>query len=218
MWIKTITLISAVFFIASGGAAAPPALERLRDENRLLKAELALAGKPALYLVLDLNEKKVYLKGSGSVLKEWQVRGARLWGSQAPAKPVKLLNKSALLEPRREKIKPKKPDEEEEATTDTFDIKALELKDMPGSYSLWMSEGVLVSVRPFREGILSLPARLCRFAKWYATRPLLTVWNAVWGKPFTAIEVTLDEADAQALYWAVPEGIENLIYYPVSDD
>jgi len=200
----------------SWGRAAPPAVERLRYENRLLKAELALAGKPALYLVLDLDQKKVYLKGNGYVLKEWQVRGARLWGPQAPAKPVKLLNKSALLEPRREKIKPKKPEEEEEAT-DTFDIKALELKDMPVSYSLSMSEDVLISVRPLREGVLSFPARLCRSVKWYATRPLLTVWNAVWGKPFTAIEVTLDEADAQALYWAVPEGIENLIYY-ISDD
>lgn len=212
MKVKLILFLIAVFI---GTNALSEDLVRLKEENQLLNAEMGLARKSGIYFVFDLKGKKIYLKARGAVFKEWQIKGMKLWGSPPPIKPLLVLKKSTFIKPKREKIK---PGSQNGTDTDTFEVEALELKDMPLRYGLHISDGVLISVRPKTEGLVSGILNICHSLKWHTSRPLLTVWNALRRKPFTAVDLILDDVDAQALYWAVSEGAGSIIYYPSADD
>ncbi|MBI4824689.1 MAG: hypothetical protein HY805_10770 [Nitrospirae bacterium] len=211
-------LISLLVIVFIGTNALSDEKIRLREENLFLKAELVLAKKSEIYFIFDLNEKKIYLKARGAVFKEWQVEGMKLWGSPPPIKPLSVLKKSTFIKPKRERIKPKSQTDTDTQQSDTFEVEALELRDMPLRYNLHISDGVLISVRPKTEGLVSGIMNICHTLKWYTSRPLLTVWNTLWRKPFVAVDLILSDVDAQALYWAVSEGSGSIIYYWTTDD
>ncbi|MDP2167418.1 MAG: hypothetical protein Q8J64_03705 [Thermodesulfovibrionales bacterium] len=187
-------------------------IKGLGEENRLLKAELQLAHKQDIYFVFDMSMMKIDLKARGATLKQWAVQDTKLWGYRPDIKPHALLKKSTLLKPRRAKIKPGSSAEV------TEDPEALELKDMPSSYSLHISDGVLISVRPEGGGPLSALMGFGRKVRLQISRPLLSLWNAVSGRPFSAIDLVMKEKEAQALYWSFSEGSGCIIYYTTTDD
>jgi hypothetical protein len=50
------------------------------------------------------------------------------------------------------------------------------------------------------------------YAGWYASRPILTIWNSIKGSPYTSIYLVLNEEDARLVYWSLEEKSENIIY------
>jgi len=178
------------------------------SEKLLLESELTLAKKPSLYFIFDLRNKKIYLKAKGILLREWEIRKVRYWGNPVAIKPIALTEKIAILPPKRESIKTEDSDEDEK-----YEVKALELDDMPSSYTLSLTGDIFLSVKPEAKGWISIfPAALSTL-RWYTIPPLKTLWFSVKKKPYTSIEIVLNiKRESQALYWAFTEGMECIIF------
>ncbi len=188
--------------------APPQDASRLRLENQILKQELSLASKPQLYFLLNLSEKVLQVKAKGMVLKEWKIGGLRRWGPHPPLQVLTLGKKSALFAPKRKKIKPGENEEK-----DTFELEALELKDMPTIFTLNLVEGVKIYVRPKPGNFISHLANFGLFFRWYGWFPLRHLWLRLAKKPFMVMEITLASKDeAKAVYWAMMDGLHGLIY------
>lgn len=171
-------------------------------ENQLLEIELSLTKKPKLYFIFNITEKKIYLKAKGIQLREWEIKKMRNWGDPLPMEPVSLVKKSTLFPPKREKIMPNHDKEEKE-----FKLEALELHDMPSSYTLFFKEGTFVYIRSKPKGLISIPYNIAHIITWFTVHPIETVWFSVKRKPFTAVYIALNnKREAQALYWAFIEG------------
>ena len=177
-------------------------------ENRLVKEELALARNPSLYFVLDIAKRTIVLKAKGIVLKEWKILKIRIWGSPPPLAAMAVLKKSSLSVPRRVKIKPGEAEEE----TASFELDALELKDMPASYSLILETQTVVYVNAKANKLGSRIGRIGHLLNWYVGLPLKNLWLQIKKKPMTMIDVTFsDENEARSLYWALADKIKGLI-------
>ena len=169
------------------------------EENELLKTELQLAKNPTLYFIFNFKDKKIYLKSRGILLREWKMDKASFWGNPFSLKTIKLLKKTTLVPPERKVIKP---------GDDSAGIEALELPDMPQTYTLFMEDGMSISVRskPPEEW----KPKLYNFRytlQEYITHPLLTVWYKYKKQPFVAVDILFeDKIEAQALYWSFTDG------------
>lgn len=212
-----ISLLIFIFTLCTGINVYSQDIRYVYEERELLKSELKLAKTKHLYFVFDLRNKKVSIKSTGITLKEMGIEDVRFWGK--PLEPVVhiLLKKSALMKPKRQKIEPKKEEEED----GRFEIKALELSDMPKRYRLTLSRQtnqpggeVLITIRPVTRGLISTIPRALSITGWYITRPILTIWYYLKDRPFTSIYLTLQEEDVRSIYWSFTEGAESIIYNP----
>ncbi|MDH5468093.1 MAG: hypothetical protein OEY25_11800 [Candidatus Aminicenantes bacterium] len=181
----------------------------LNDSERLLlESELTLAKKPGLYFILDLKDKRISLKARGILLREWEVKQVRYWGNPVAVKPISLTDKMTILPPKRERIEPGESDEDKK-----YELKALELDDMPSSYTLSFAGGIFLRIRPEAKGWTSIFPMTLSTLKRHTLFPLKTVWFSVKKKPFTSIEIVLNnKRESQALYWAFTEGTECIIF------
>jgi hypothetical protein len=198
-------LISIILAAGSGQEkASPPEL------NALLKEELSLAKTPELYFILDLEARSMVLKSTGLVLEEWKIESTRTWGERPWLKRLTLLKKSALFAPKRKKIKPGEAEQGE-----AYELEALELKDMPSTYALYLSDGFYVYIRSEPKRFLSSVANIGHFFNWYLWVPLRNLGFELRKKSFTAIDIKLaSKEDAQALYWSLADGTRGIVLSP----
>jgi len=186
--------------------------DSIKCQNQLLTTELKIAETPHIYFIFDLKDKKIYLKARGLVFRELKIETFRLWGNASAARAVSLIKKSTLFSLKRGMIKPRSSNDGEQ-----FSMETLELKDMPTNYTLVFEENISISVRPKPTGMISSLWSIQYPAKWYLTRPVLTVWHALWRKPLTSIEIVLEKNDARTLYWSFLEGMKGIVFSPGSD-
>lgn len=199
-----------LILLVSVPAALAVAQDKISElkENRLVKEELALAKNSSLYFVLDINKKTIVIKAKGITLKEWNIGKLRFWGSAPPLSALTVIRKSSLIVPQRVKIKPG----EAEQDSSSFELEALELKDMPASYSLILEGRTVVYIRPRAKNIGSRIGSFGHFLNWYIGLPLKNLWLYIKKKPLTMIDVIFaDEKGAKSLYWALPDKIKGLI-------
>jgi len=199
--------------------AATAALSGLMEESRLLESELRLAEKSAIYCIFNLEENRVLIKARGVILREFVIEGSQLWGRTPPITPLRLVSRSALLEPKRKDARAKKQEDQPsgaDKSTDTFEVEALELKDMPSSFRLDLSEAVYVSIRPTPQGRLGTLLDILSRLVWRIKTPILGAWHLLRGHPFTAIHLQLGGDDARHLYWSFPQGSEAIVYRPTA--
>lgn len=193
---------------------------REQDIGASLESELSLAKGKAVYVVCDPGGGAIYIKARGVTLEGLPVADYTLIGQPPTAKPMRVLKKKALAEPERERIKPKSIDESKDGdeakstTADTYDVKALEVHDMPASFSIYLDGGVTLHIVPIAE---TLKGRMGAFVagvhRGFA-RPVIRQWHALRGEPHSEMEISLGEADARALYWHLPEGTMVLLRPP----
>jgi len=189
-------------------------------DARALEAELRLASKEKIYLVLDARDATVRIKAAGLTLKTLSITRWTPWGDPVAPAPRMLVRRSALIEPKRPRITP----EAAQQSNDDAGVLAspqagtgldvLELKDMPARFRLTLDQGIRITVRPEPEGFFSWCWGQADYAGWYLTRPLLTVWNYMLGRPYTALYLRIAAQDARALYWACRDGAEFLVISP----
>jgi len=218
---RSVLLIHVFFLLVISAEVRSEPLKNSEEERLLLQSEIALAQKTQIYFVLNLAEKKVYVKARGIVLRDLGIKAVKFWGSHENVKLYTLNGKAAFSEPHREEIIPenankdaKAPSPAAPATPAPVDIKALELEDMPSSFRLKFDNGLVISVRPDSGGIISGLSSIARSVNWYISQPILTVWYAITNGPYGALNLVLDEKDARALYWSIHEGSRVLIYNP----
>lgn len=210
-------LLIHILFILFLSSEAVLAVQQKTDEELLLRSELQLAQKTNIYFILNLEEKKVQIKARGVVLRDLEIKGKRLWGPIDTIKLYSMTGKAASSEPRRDEIIPenlKKNEEASAATVTTVEIKALELNDMPTSFILKFDDNFTVYVRPDNTGIITGFFFVVNSFNWYISQPLHTVWYSMKKSPYGALNLFLEEDDARALYWAIHEGADVLIYNP----
>ena len=173
-----------------------------------LTAESELAKEPKFYFVLDVRQRSLELKVKGMALRSWKLKSMRFWGRPAFSKTVQLVRKSTLNPPQRNVIK---PGEAAETAKDPakFELEALELKDMPKSFSLEFNNGLRVSVTAGSKGLKAVAEEVA----WYGVLPVRNLVQTMNGKPLTEIELAFaNDKDAQAIYWSFFEGIKGLVF------
>lgn len=208
-------LVSILFyfciFLFTAPFASADELRDLRIENELLESELVLAKKAMVYFIFNLKEKKVYLKTRGATRQEMPIERAKVWNLNATPKTQALLNRSSLFKPKRDQIN---PNENEDDSSGTFEINALELEDMPSRFKLVLEDGLVIKVRPASRGIMSYPERFWSSLTWHISSPLFTVWQSLGKSPYSSLIIYLDKKDAKSLYWSFHEGTRCIIYNP----
>lgn len=192
-------------------------LAALEAANRRLRAEYELASQPQIYFMFDLEAGQVQFKASGLAVAELPVHSVRFWGPVATDKVRKVVSKHSFFTPEREVLKIPSPEEETKTEDKTksdskkFELAALELSDMPSSFQLRFDDGLLVTVSPAPEGILSRMWRALGKVFWYLSRPMLTLWSTLHKESYTEILLTMPPRDAQLLYWSLTEGASCLL-------
>lgn len=199
-WVFLTILVLSPFLLC--GLVTPSILwgaNKETQESRSLQAELSLANSSDLYMILDIDKQKIDLKAKGIVLRTWKIEKIRLWGDPIRSSPATLLKKSALFPPKREKIKPAETDEET-----TFELEALELGDMPSSYTLRLEQNISMYIGPQTKGWTSPMRIIGRAIRWFFYPPLKTVWIKMKKQSLTVFEVILEnKEESQAFYWAL---------------
>jgi len=178
-------------------------------ERQLLEEELNLSRKPDIYFVFNLKNKILYIKSRGIPLKELQIKDFNCWGTPVSVNVYRVKEKSALIEPEREMIKPG-----EIKKNDKYKVDAFELTDMPSRYTVVLDGGIAIYIKPLTEGIASGISNASYSSVRFLTRPMLTLWNVLKGKPYTAIDIVLDKNDARAFYWSLSENSNTIVNTP----
>jgi hypothetical protein len=189
-------------------------IEHFRRENTLLKTELRIAGKPLTYLVLDINDKKIFLKAKGIILREFNIIDMKIFGKRYIGQSYIFTERKALFSPKRTEITPQQPKNETAdnsssvpAQADTFDI-----EDMPTNYILYFNNDLSISVTPqFYKNIFLSALNYIKKKLIHLWNSLQLIWNYLKKTPFTRIETVMDTDDARALYWSLPENADLII-------
>jgi hypothetical protein len=218
----TALAIALPLVLAPSGAGAAPSPADLPDlvrETRALEAEIAMAGKPNVYFILDARDSRLLVKAAGLTLKVIPITHLTLWGDRAAVRPHQLLRRSTLIAPRRPTVRPtpKKPQDSENevaAAPATQELEVLEVKDMPVRFQMMLTHGLRIAVRPEPEGLVSRVREAVGRIAWHLARPLPTLWHRVLGRPYTALYVRVAAQDARALYWACADASELLVLIP----
>lgn len=209
---KLINLILILLIIAVSAIAGET--EVLRDENRLLDAELKLARKQQIYFIFDMKERKIFLKVKGEIFKEFPMETARSFANGFSITPSAIRKKSTFMPPVRKELKPQDETKDESKEQTAFKLDALEIDDMPTSYRLYLDDGVVISIRPKPTNIGSSLLSIWNSMLWYITSPLKTLYHAILGHSFGTLDISLGARDCQGLYWAAHEGMGAVVYIP----
>jgi hypothetical protein len=199
-----------LFILLTSSEAVSGENDSLKHENQLLETELRIAQTRQPYSIFDLKNKKIYLKARGLLLRELSIDVFRVWGNLPAVKAATLIRKSALFPPKRVLMNPKAGDDDVAQPG----VETLELKDMPTNYTLVLEGNISISVRPKPTHLLSSLLSIRYPVQWYLARPVLTVWHALWRKPFTSVEIVLEQSDARSLYWSFLEGMKAIVISP----
>ncbi len=203
MWLKLIFPIFSIGLILADVTPLNPI-----EEARLLEAELTMAKGEAPYVLLNTGTGTLSLKAKGVSLRKWKIVKSRQWGYPLTSNPLPLVKKSTLISPEREEIKPGQT-----TASDTFDIQALELPDMPKRFSLTLGNDIHIYVTPSPQGfsrILLFSTSLLRRLFFY---PLATINSSLHDNCYHTLEIELEsKTEAQALYWALAEDTNFLIF------
>lgn len=199
----------AVFAVLFPSLSAWGEDQRPLLENRLAKEELLLAKTSNLYFVVYLKSKAIFLKSRGMNLQEWKIQSLHSWGDAPPLSALVLEKKSTLFPPKRTKIQPAASEEDPA----TFELDALELKDMPSRFTLYLSGGIRMYVRPKAKGFFPRLGSVGYLIAWNVWVPLENLSFKMRKKPFAAIDVKLEKKeDGKAVFWAFPDGIKGLVF------
>jgi hypothetical protein len=225
-------MIAGLALLAVGAMfpAAAPA-RNLPAENRLLEEEIKLSkdGKP--YIIIDLESGGILLKVKGLALRNFPVESWRLWGGAADLRPLLLSGRKATREPERPELRPDAapapgappkpepapappPPPTDPAKPKDPDLEALELRDMPIEYLLDLEDGTRIMVKNAPVGWKEKLGHWWYRAKWWVGAPWQTIRLAMRQEHYRAMSMILKPEDAQALYWAFPEGTPCIIYAP----
>jgi hypothetical protein len=78
-----------------------------------------------------------------------------------------------------------------------------------------MQDQMWIRVRPEPTNILEWLWSAQYPIRWYLSRPIVTVWHALWRKEsFISIDIVLHKDDARTLYWSFLEGMHAIVFSP----
>jgi hypothetical protein len=179
-----LVLVSGLVLGAAAGFGQTPGRAEARESLGSLDAEYQLARQSSSYFVLDVLEKRMELRIKGMPLKTWAIDKVKFWGRPDFDGTVELARKSALRPPRRNVITPGEPESQVEESG-KFELEALELDDMPQTFSLYFDTGLHITVRS-GTGIFSGRWRGGRSPSWNSRLPTAGTPRPCIGSSMTA--------------------------------
>lgn len=180
------------------------------QERQSLETELSAAKSSNLYFIFDIGERKIDLKAKGLLLRTWKIEAIHLWGDPVLLNPVSVVKKSAIFAPKREEIKPGESGKEEK-----FEIEALELSDMPSSYTIILEKNIYIYIRSKSKGLTSLLKNFGHALRWYFYPPLKTIWSSTKRNSYTAFDLLMENKDeCRSFYWTLVENSQFIILPP----
>ncbi len=207
------------------GLAASADKAALAKKQATLTAEYGLAKEAKFYFVFDVLGRKIELRVRGMVLETWPIEAMRFWGQPDFSGTVEMVKKTTLRAPERIVIKPGeteapaiKPAPSAAApgtastTSPDYDLEALELRDMPGRFSLDLDNGLHITVKSKNGGSLGFGGKLRDAWRWYIRLPLTNLFGPGQDKALSELELVIaDEKVAQSIYWHLFDGIKGII-------
>ncbi len=217
----------AGFLVLTAGWAAGPEPTVSARRTAFLEHEYAIAKTAKSYFIFDFEDKMVFLKAKGIVLKQWPIVRFGMWGRATGPLPYTLERKTVLNPPVRTDVTPVKSDQAVAGTasapvsavdlkkTSPYDLDIWELPKMPVKYVLELPDEIRINVRPQRKGFARFAEGVGRIFSRGIARPFHTIMRAIKKNPFTDIEIVFPEDnDAKGVYWSFFEGQKCLIYWP----
>lgn len=186
-------------------AAEPPLLEELdflREANRILEEEIKLASSPQIYLLLDLSEQVISIKGRGIELRRLPILAWSAPDQNALTGVFHLRARPPVERPRAAPAGDSLPD-------------PINLQDMPLEYVLLFEPALAIVVSP---PVAEQP--------WFWMKSVVKEWwararsrlQSATGPDRIAngprIRLTLSQEAAQSLAWSVTDGMPLLIGRP----
>ncbi len=217
-----IAVLMMAGFVCAGPAAQADKANLAKRQNSL-NSEYSLAKESSFYFVFDVPGKKLELRVRGMVLRSWPIQSMRFWGKPDFSGNVELVKKSTLKAPKRIVIKPGDAEKAEPAAATApaaapaanpaeYDLEALELRDMPKTFSLDFDNGLRVTVKTNGAGSGGFLGSMREAWRWYVALPLRNLFFPRTGKGASELEVAFDnERDAQSIYWHLFDGIKGII-------
>ncbi len=188
-------LTCALAPLAADAGAAAPAPERsddqtLQEDTRLLEQELQLAARPQIYLVVDLVDRAILVKGRGLELHRLPIQAWSGTGAAALTGTFRLRARPPVVRPRA-------------AGSPDAELDPIELADMPAAYELVFEPALTLTISPPpREG------------PWLWARGFLAHW---WGRLSSSsprLHLILPREAGQSLAWSVTDGMAALVRRP----
>jgi len=174
----------------------------VKEAARVLEEELKLAVRPQTYVLIDLAEKTIYIKGRGLELHHMPIGQ---WTVKAPGTLTGVHRLVARPSVVRRKIEPGKSAEQD----------PISLADMPADYDLSFASGLTIVVASSAakdslvQGIAFMGKAWWRRAK---------NWASAIGQdssiPPAHLELTISVGHAQSLAWSLVDGMAIIIRRP----
>ena len=208
MSFRTAIVLSLVLVSSCWGADydAFPDLNRddpaaLREATRVLEEELKLAARPHTYLLLDLPERVLRIKGRGVDLYRISIMKWIVSASPQLTGTFRLISRPPVV---RRKIDPSSTTEQE----------PISLADMPTDYPLSFAPALRVDIQSAREeGLvqktLSSATHLWQRLKAWGT--FLTAQSDQPSQGEPSITLTLSIEQSQSLAWSTVDGMALII-------
>lgn len=174
----------------------------VKEATRVLEEEVKLAARPHTYVMVDLVEKTIHIKGRGVALHHMPIARWSVGSWEALSGVHRLVARPPVT---RRKIEPGKGAEQD----------PISLADMPADYDLSFSSGLSITVvsSASRDSIVQGIAFIGK--AWW--RRLKTWTNAVnMGTSTTPahLELTISAEHAQSLAWSLVNGMSVVIRRP----
>jgi hypothetical protein len=221
---RWLSLVLVASLLAVPAAAIADDRENLLKENRVIELELELSKQSKPYFIFNLEAGHILLRIKGITLRTFPIKAYHFWGTPLVVRPLAMTAKTALTAPSRPLLKPEpeappssgappvKPAENQPAAPKPpDDLVALELKDMPTEYTLEVEGGTSIFIKNRAAGFRAWLSNLRHDLKWRLSAPLATLRHALRHEPYTTLRLVLEEQDARALYWAMPEGTQIIL-------
>lgn len=180
----------------SGTQASAP--EVLREANRVLEEEIKLATHPQIYLLLDLPDRVITIKGRGVELRRLPIVA---WQAVEERAMVGVFR----LDARPQVVRPKAAPPDDPAQD------PIELKDMPAAYELLFDPTLAVTVAPPPQERPWLWAKGLMKDFWISMVSWIRSTAATDEKATSpCLRLTLS-VEAESLAWSVTDGMPLLI-------
>ncbi len=181
----------------SGGQAGDP--DVLREANQILEEEIKLAARPQIYLLLDLPDHVIAIKGRGVELRRLPITAWQAVEERAMTGVFRLRARPQVVRP-----KAAPPDDPAQDP--------IELKDMPAAYELLFDPTLAVTVAPPVQERPWLWAKSLMRDSWTKIASWIRSTAATDEKAASPyLRLTLSVEAAQSLAWSVTDGMPLLI-------
>ena len=196
---RLLPLALALASLSPQSQALAGQVEAAREASRVLEEEVRLSAHPQLYLLLDLSERVIVIKGRGIGLHRLQVADWRASDEQPLDKVFTLRARPTISRPR---VVPGRDPA----------LDPIELRHMPMDYDLLFDPGLTVMVTPPPSERPWLWLKTVLRGWWQRSRAWLGATSSTESRPGAAyLRLVLSQEAAQSLAWSVTDGMPLVI-------